>query len=455
MTRLCVAAVALLCFAFPSLADAEVPMMMPSQASMDSPMPGSGMGQGTWSDMAGGLTARPYIKSLAVVNGGSSTTVFSGGIDAAASVPVGGVTAVISATNLCAAGQTPEPGRCYATPNRVGISFGYNTPQGLGLDFSSPSVPLLQTVNADTIFDVVIALNTLGKPLRWSWVNGDLVSWKASGLGNDDAEIRLRVKPVLTPAIDWSAHGPVGCTATPIRDCSIDRADGKYLGAQMVLSLDDSLSSALTGAVFATRGAIAGFLEPGGSSTSPTLDLQIASSHLATDGTPQTGVLQAFLPASALLNLYGVVPEDATAFFSTTRRGDAGSQSAPVFAARSESPTDNAGVLVTIEDITFSAPTYRVARAQAALKPRASIRGKAANLSVKPNATCKKKACTITVYKLTSGVGAKATKVASGKSDKAGKLAIAVPVAKLPKGSTYVVSVRKGKTALGSARAKL
>lgn len=455
MTRSCVAVLALLAFAFPSLAGAEVPTMMPGQASMDSPMPGGGMGQGTWSDMAGGLTARPYVKSLAVVNGGSSTTVFSGGVDAAASVPVGAVTAVVSPTNLCAAGQTPEPGRCYATPNRVGISFGYNTAQGLGLDFSSPSVPLLQTVNADTVFDVVIALNTLGKPLRWSWVNGELVSWKASGLGNDDAEIRVRVKPALTPAIDWSTKGPVGCTATPIRDCSIDRADGAYLGAQMVLSLDDTLNPALTGAVFATRGAIAGFLEPGGTSESPTLDLQIASSHLAADGTPQTGVLQAFLPASALLNLYGVVPEDATGFFSATRRGDAGSQSAPVFAARSESATDNAGVLVTVADITFSAPTYRVARKQAALKARAAIRGKVANLTVKPNAKCKKKACAITVYKVTSGAAAKATKVASGKSDKKGALAIAVPLAKLPKGSAYVFSVRKGKTALGSASGTL
>ncbi|HZO37512.1 MAG TPA: hypothetical protein VFB41_11635 [Solirubrobacteraceae bacterium] len=428
--------------------------MMPSQEFVDAPMPGS-PNNATWSDLPGGLAARPYVKSLAVVNGSQRTTVFSGGVDAAKSVRTGDVTAVVSPTNLCRAGQTPAPGQCYATPNRVGISFGYKTDQGLGLDFSSPSVPLNQTVSASTVLDVVIGLNTLGKTLRWSWINGQLVNWKTSGLGTDAAEIHLRVRPSQTPNIDWSTRGPVGCTATPIRDCDIAQADGTYLGSQMVLSLDDTLDASLTGAAFATQGAIAGYLVPGGSAAAPTLDMQIASSHLAADGSPQRGILQAFLPAGALTTLYGVVPADAASFFTATRRGDPGTQDAPTFAARSESDDDSAGLMITVGGITFSAPTYRVTRKAATLRARTSARGKTVSVSSASKvAGCRAKACTATVYRIAKGLTAKATKVAGGRSDARGAVTVKVPRGKLPKGATYVLSVRKAGKAVASTRGR-
>jgi hypothetical protein len=441
--------------ALAGVAQAAPMTMMPSQDFVDSPQPGSMMSGGTWSDLPGGLTARPYVKSLTVVNGSQSAPVFSGGVDAAKGVGVGDVTAVVTPTNLCAAGQAPSPGQCYATPNRVGIAFGYKTDQGLGLDFSAPTVALHQTVTSSTVLDVVIGLNTLGKSLRWSWINGGLATWKTTGLGTDAAEIHLRVHPTATPDIDWSTRGPVGCTATPIRDCAIDRADGSYLGSQMVLSLDDSLSPALTGAAFATQGAIAGFLEPGGSAAAPTLDLQIASSHTAADGSPQLGVLQAFLPAGALTSLYGMVPADAAAFFTATRRGDPGTQNAPTFASNAETDDQSAGLTITVDGITFSAPTYRVQRKAGALSTRKSVRtGRVTVRSAAKVRGCDARACTAVLYRVAAGPSGKVTKLATGRSDAHGSVAIEVARSKLPSGAIYVLAVRKAGKPVASTRGR-
>jgi hypothetical protein len=130
---------ALILLAFPAAAGAQAEV--PGQDAMD--QPGS-MSNGNWSDLPGGATARPYVKSLTVVNGSQSTPVFSGGVGAAAGVQNGDVTAVVMPFNLCRAGQPPAPGQCYATPNRVGVTLGYKTAMGLGRDFSRPSVALRQ-----------------------------------------------------------------------------------------------------------------------------------------------------------------------------------------------------------------------------------------------------------------------------------------------------------------------
>ena len=342
----------------------------PGQDTMDGGRGSESMTQGTWADLPSGPSVRPYLKSLAVVNGGMSETVYTGGPAGVGPTQPGDVTAVVSPINLCRAGQSGS--QCYATPNRVGIAFGYVANGGVAQDFASPSVPLRQAVGPDTEFDVTIGLNEVGKSLRWTWANGALVDWKASNLGTAGGEIRIRIRPAQTPAIDWSAHSANGCTATPIRDCAVDRADGEFLSAGMVLSVDETLPAALTGAVFATQRAILGYLQPSGTPSSPALDLQIASSHLRSDGSPQLGTIQAFIPSGGLQSLYGVGPEAASTLFAATRLGDPGTQDAPEFSVRNEGETTSAGLLVTIRNITFSAPTYRLAR-----------RGKAAGARVR------------------------------------------------------------------------
>jgi hypothetical protein len=424
---------------------------VPSQAYMDNPPPDSSMTTGSWADLPNGVAVRPYVKSLTVINGTQAQTVFNGAADAASSVQVGDVTAVVSPINLCRSGQASAPGTCYATPNRVGIAFGYRTEGGVGTNFANPSVPLRQAVTADTVFDVTIATNSLGRTLRWSYANGELVDWKITDPGTDAGVVRVRMKPAFSPEVDWGSLGPNGCTGTPIFNCEIARATSEALGSSLLLSLDETLDPALTGAVFATQGAIAGFLVPGGTPAAPTLDLQMASVHVRADGSAQTGVLQAFLPAQALINLYGVLPADASTFFTATRLGDAGTQDAPLFEARSSSDTSSDGLLVTIRNITFSAPTYRVARKAKAARVRLSSRGSKFTLAMASISACRHRACTITVYRTTPLASAHPTTVAVARSDAAGALKFLVSKAKLPKGSQYLVAVRRhGKFVTGA-----
>ena len=166
--------------------------------------------------MNGGAAARPFIKSLTGVNRSQATLVFPGGVTAAEDVAIGGVTGVVSPINLCKRDQPVVAVRtCCETPNRVGITIGYLTDQGLGTDFPRPLVALRQPVGPDTVFDVAVGLSTIGPTPRWTWINGVLVSRKPAGLRQAAAEIHLRLKPAVTPDIDWSKMTG-GCTATTI-----------------------------------------------------------------------------------------------------------------------------------------------------------------------------------------------------------------------------------------------
>lgn len=177
---------------------------------------------------------------------------------------------------------------------------------------------------------MTVALNSLGRNLRWSWVNGDLLYRRTTHLGQQDATVRIKFRPAVMPYLSTYPDG-AGCTGTPISNCDIAQADGEVLSASMLFSLDDTLDSALTGAVFATQNAIAGYLNlpPAGTPGPPTMDLQAGSTHRKSDGSPQRGTVQAFLPAGALQNLYGLLPADAGAAFAVTRAGDPGSNDAP------------------------------------------------------------------------------------------------------------------------------
>jgi len=333
---------------------------MPTQAFYD----GNG-GQensstgGLWTDMVGGVSSRPYVRSLSVVNDGVTTPVFS---DAGVTPPAasdGGLTAVVAPINLCKAGEPEQAGRCYSTPNRVAVTLVRAHENTNIWDFSADASDAAPRVDANTVIDMTLALNTLGRSLRWSWANGDLVSWRTDRLGQDDATVRIRFRPATAPLVSSFPEGN-GCTATPVRDCDIERADSEVRTATLLLSLDDTLDAALTGAVFATQNAFAGFLEPGGTSSAPTLDVQVASTHLRSDGSQQLGVVEALLPSTALLQLYGIPAADAARAFTATRTGDPGSNAAPTYTEWNAAEHGTDGLLVTVRDITFSVPSYRV-----------------------------------------------------------------------------------------------
>jgi hypothetical protein len=424
-------------------APADVPGM-PSQAQVDlsSTDPGS-FGAG-WGDMPGGVAGRPYIVSLSVTNGGATTPVIVGGTTADPSVAPGAVTAVASPFNLCRSGQTPAPGVCYATPNRVGITVGYGEGGPDGWDFANPPIAVTPRIDANSVIDLTIALNTLGKSLRWTWVNGDLLFWQTHDLGQDDATVRIKFRPASAPYVATFPAGN-GCTATPPMNCEIPQADGEVLTGQVVLSLDDTLDPALTGAVFATQDAIMGYLTPGGSAQAPSLDVELASTHLRSDGTPELGTLQAFIPAASLLNLYGVLPTDATTAFTITRTGDPGTNDPPAYATWTAAANGSDGVLITVGGVTFSAPSYRIAGRIKHVSVRARARGANTILTASGTGCSVKRPCIEAVYDLgrpnLPRFLARSTSVLAQKLA-AGSRSIVVRASKLRKGDRFLVLVR-------------
>ena len=410
---------------------------MPTQTQIDGITQGSTSNPG-WGSMAGGAAARPYVLRLTQTTAGVETVLIDGGTVTPPVTTVGVVTPVVSPANLCSVGQAPAQGQCYATPNRVGVMIGQATPTHADQDLTGAAT-------VDTVFDMTMRLNTLGQSLRWSWANLDLLYWNTSNLGTPNAEFRIKFKPVITPMImDFGVNN--GCTSTPIGGpgpCNPTKSDLEMLAASITLSLDDTVNTALTGAIFATQGAIFGYLDPVGTAAAPVLDLQMAAAHYRPDGsTLQTGVMKALLPSQALLNIYGVLPADAATFFTATRSGAAGTQRAPTYSTWSAAVEGSDGLLITISDITFSSPTYQVKRKGTAAKATVKIAGGKTSVAINPVGACKAGKCTATVYKTVSAMSGKAVKVGVVTSSAKGSFMLSVAKAKLKKGTPYSVTIR-------------
>jgi len=422
---------------------------MPSQATVDlsSSDPRNSTGQAGWADMDGGVAARPYVSSLTVINGGTATPVVTDGSTASAPPPLGGVTTVVSPLNLCRAGQAPSPNVCYSTPNRVALTVTYRADDTDGWNFANPRVPVSPTIGADTVIDMTVALNSLGKSLRWSGVYGDLLYWRTTNLGQDDATVRVKFRPAPAPYVAQFPDGN-GCTATPIFNCAVASADAEALTASMVLSLDNTLDPALTGAVFATQNAISGYLQPRGTAQAPSLEIQLSSTHTKSDGTPQLGTLNAFVPTAGLVNLYGVLPSDAAAF-RTTRAGAVGTNDAPTYAPWTAAAHGSDGLLVSVQDITFSVPKYRLASRLRPIRTHARVRGARTTIKAMVPGCGKRSKCLATVYDLGPRRAARyaVTKrlVLRNKAVYAKALSLTAPGSRLRRGHRYLVVVHSAK----------
>jgi hypothetical protein len=427
---------------------------MPSQYFADLPSTDPRVGGNSgWADMPGGVAARPYVRSLTVINDGVATPVITDGTTAIPTLSPGDVTPVVSAYNLCRLGQTPAHGVCYATPNRFALMLGYSGDSNgesspVGWNFANPPVPVTPTIDANSVIDMTVVLNTLGKSLRWSWLNGDLLYWQTSNLGHDDATVHVKFRPATAPYVAQYPPGQ-GCTATPSFGCDIARADDQVLTASMVFSLDDTLDPALTGAAFATQNAIAGFLVPGGTAQMPSLDMQISSTHENADGTPQLGTLEALIPSAALLNLYGILPTDAAQAFKTTRSGDAGTNDAPSYTPWTAKENGSDGLFVTVKGITFSVPKYRVASKLKPVVMHARVRGPKTTVKASIPGCRKKGKCLAEVYNLGPNKAkrfvAVKTTLLRHRAIRARKVLIVLPASKLKKHDRCLLVVRSAK----------
>ena len=413
----------------------------PDQDQLD--MSGTGGAQdGNWDDLQGGVTNRPYVQRLAVVNAGVETVLLENGTTASSlSNTPGSVGVVISPTNLCDSTEDPNDSNnnCYSSPNRIQVTLVYRKSVGqVGYNLSFPNdgdqgalsgnaVPLQSfdgstpiTIDANTTIDLTLALNTLGQSLRWTWLNGIPSFWQLNSLGEQAATLRLKFKPAVQPAVHYQSQpGSSSCTAIPVTSCNISRSNSDWLGATMVLSLDQTLSSGMTGALFATEGAVIGSVD---ASTDPTLGLPglnygLASSHSNYLNVERSATLRAFIPAAGLVQVLGY-PSFTEGVGATTspstvisvQRTDATSTSTNALEVWSESTHGENGLLVTISGVTFSAPQYRVkAKTGTPKVPTVSLARNKYSFTLQGSSSgvlksCKTKTCTVTVYRAPASV---------------------------------------------------
>lgn len=409
----------------PSMAGAASPSDTgtPDQSYLDAP----NSQMATWATLAGGVTARPYVTALSVINNGVSTPVITNGTSTAESnVPAGRVAVAISPSNLCRTGQAPAQGVCYATPNRIGVTIGYQKQSGqLGYDFSATAgTSLLTPVTADTEFDLTLNLNTLGKSLRWTWANGFATYWNTTGLGTDAATLRIRLKPTLSPVVMQGSQ-QVGCSQVPVQACQYSQNTHETLSANFTLSLDSTLDELFTGALFTSSRSYMGSLMtvPG---ETPRLTYGVSAPLTWSDGTANTATMSAVLSDAAILNFYGATPTmAATPEFTSSalnlERTDGGTQGTPTWTRWSAEANGVDGWLVTIPEIKF-APTATTAavrsmasgvapatfKVTSKLSPKVTRKkvGTSAMLTLKvAAAACAKATCRVVVSSISSKVG--------------------------------------------------
>ena len=434
---------------------------MPDQSQLDAPSTQNA----TWVNMTGGVAARPYVTALSVINGGVSTPVITNGTATAeTNVPMGRIAVAISPSNLCRTGQSPAQGVCYATPNRIGVTVGYQIQPGqLGSDFSIAN-NLLTPVTADTEFDITLNLNTLGRTLRWSWASGVPTYWNTANLGTDAATVRLRIKPTLTPVVMQGTQ-QVGCSQVPVQACSYSQNTHETLSASLTLSLDNTLDEIFTGALFSSTRSYMGSLmvQPG---ETPQMTYGVSAPQTWSDGTANAASLSAVLSDASLLNFYGATPEVvATAEFQTgalnLARTDGGTQGAITWTRWTADLQGIDGWLVTIPDIRFVAAVSTsgvrafgssVAPATFSVKSKTSAKittkrvGSKAMITLKVSAAaCAKSSCRVVVSSIASKVGSGSKKITAAAVIGKSKSVVTTLSAKSSKGQRLSVMLQAKK----------
>ena len=464
MKRLLISAVVLgsLLVSVPHVSAASPPNTgMPDQSQLDV----ASSQNATWANMTGGVAARPYVTALSVINGGVSTPVITNGTATAeTNVPTGRIAVAISPSNLCRIGQAPAQGVCYATPNRIGVTVGYQIQSGqLGSDFSVAN-NLLTPVTAATEFDITLNLNTLGRTLRWSWASGVPTYWNTANLGTDAATVRLRIKPTLTPVVIQGTQ-QVGCSQVPVQACAYSQNTHETLSASLTLSLDNTLDEVFTGALFSSTRSYMGSLmvQPG---ETPQMTYGVSAPQTWSDGTPNAASLSAVLSDASLLNFYGATPEvAASAEFQTgalnLARTDGGTQGAITWTRWSVDVQGIDGWLITIPDIRFIAAVSTsgvrafgssVAPATFSVKSKTSAKvtskrvGTKAMITLRVSAAaCAKYSCRVVVSSITSKVGSASKKISAIAVGKKSKSVLATVAAKSSKGQRLSVMLQTKK----------
>jgi hypothetical protein len=165
---------------------------------------------------------------------------------------------------------------------------------------------------------------------------------------------------------------------------------------------------------------------------------------MRSDGTPQLGTLEAFIPSAGLVNLYGVLPSDASAF-TTTRAGDAGTNEAPTYTPWTAAMHGSDGLLISVRGITFSVPKYSLASRLRTIRMHAGVRrAKTTIHATVPGCRASSK-CLATVYDLGPSALPRFTLtrrlVLRNKAVHTRALSLTAPASRLRRGHRYLLVV--------------
>lgn len=448
---------------------------------------------GLWGDAAGGVAGRPYVTDLSVKvtepNGTVHTNAYITGakVDTPASTTPGDITMTIAPYNLCnkARGDVPAAGTCYESPNRLGAAIGYVANQyGVGTNFSNPtngngvavSTPILDLIKNPentTEFDVTINMNTWGKTLRWTWLNGVPSFWNITNPGTSDSVLHLKFKLATGPDVLCNTAIPVaGCDPSePAKRGGGVFAPVSRLKTDFVLSLDDTgVDTIFSGTLFASSNADMGSLSavPVGS---PTLGLTYGVSGAnELDGKPNTASFYAFVSDASLLNYFGVTPdvlnapEFATSETLKVTRADGGTSSSEKWTRWTEADNGTPGYFLDVQGVQFdgtstSASGVRGAALKKTIPARFTMGNKISNtvtarrsgarqmLTMNSSvAACKKNQCRWVVSRSSSKLKAKSKKlttVATRRGTGSARVSVAAPKGALI--STVLQAKVKGK----------
>jgi len=316
---------------------------------------------GGWANTTAGVAGRPFVKRL-VVDG---TVVIDNAAGVASPTIQAGqsLTATVQGYNICRTGQQPAQGQCYADPNRIAISLEryLGAGQGWTTDLAGSSTP--QVTEASTI-DVTIGFRPAFSTIGWSWLNGTPSYWRASVVAGAGGEIRTTFKATPIPSVDGQDPTAQRCTTIPVSECDVTRATAEVLRTEWVVSTDDTLGATFAGTLFASNKAIIGSLEasPVAPGQTPTLTYGAAAPHELADGQLRVGTFHALVPES-LLGAFGTsMAAFDPSIMSVTRVSDTRGALTATTAWTPWTEADNgtSGQFLTISNISFSAPKYRV-----------------------------------------------------------------------------------------------
>lgn len=311
-----------------------------------------------------GANGRPFLKYLSVTNAGTETVVVDNRVAQVPTPTVIGssnIYALVTPTNACKVGQNPAPNVCYEFPNRVTVSLSRPPAGGGGLTWSdnfSAGPATTPSVTADSIVHMIVGFKSGYTALRWSWVSGEPTYWRST-VNPFGGEVELKFRPRTQPHM----LAPPYCSGIPVSTCDIQRADEERLMPTVILSMDETLSAALSGALFGSSGAFIGSLEaspldtPGG----PTLTYGIAAPHLNADGSDRRGTFYALLQGS-ILGLFNTSTESFNQDILAVERTNGTGSFNLGWAPWSAAAQGTTGQFLTISDISFSAPKFAVKR---------------------------------------------------------------------------------------------